>query len=287
MGKADKPAAKPETTQEEQAAQEDEQKKAEEEAALKKKTEDEKIASHVYSHRGSAGPEEHSFKAYDAAIEAGSINIEQDVVMSSDGVLYVSHDLNAVTMTGYNGMYEYISSETIDGLKTEAGNKILRLSEVFEHYGKDVNYIIELKDNSDKCLLAFEQLVDESGLSDVITVQSMKAETLEILDKKYPDMPKLFVCWNQGDFDYVLDKPYVDIISVRADVETGILTESNCKAAHEAGKKFSAWTLDTEDAIKKAIDMGVDTYFTNDTPLALEIEREYGLKVRSGSNDAE
>ena len=287
MGKADKPAAKPETTQEEQAAQEDEQKKAEEEAALKKKTEDEKIASHVYSHRGSAGPEEHSFKAYDAAIEAGSINIEQDVVMSSDGVLYVSHDLNAVTMTGYNGMYEYISSETIDGLKTEAGNKILRLSEVFDHYGKDINYIIELKDNSDKCLLAFEQLVDESGLSDVITVQSMKAETLEILDKKYPDMPKLFVCWNQGDFDYVLDKPYVDIISVRADVETGILTESNCKAAHEAGKKFSAWTLDTEDAIKNAIDMGVDTYFTNDTPLALRLEREYGLEKRNESGESE
>lgn len=287
MGKADKPAAKPETTQDEQAAQEDEQKKAEEEAALKQKTEDEKIASHVYSHRGSAGPEEHSFKAYDAAIEAGSRYIEPDVVMSSDGVLYVSHDLNAVTMTGYNGMYEYISSETVDGLKTEAGNKILRLSEVFDRYGKDINYVIELKDNSDKCLLAFEQLVDDTGLSDVITVQSMKAETLEILDKKYPDMPKLFVCWNQGDFDYVLDKPYVDIISVRADVETGILTESNCKAAHEAGKKFSAWTLDTEDAIKKAIDMGVDTYFTNDTPLALEIEREYGLKVRSGSNDAE
>ncbi len=287
MGKADKPAAKPETTQDEQAAQEDEQKKAEEEAALKQKTEDEKIASHVYSHRGSAGPEEHSFKAYDAAIEAGSRYIEPDVVMSSDGVLYVSHDLNAVTMTGYNGMYEYISSETVDGLKTEAGNKILRLSEVFDRYGKDINYVIELKDNSDKCLLAFEKLVDDTGLSDVITVQSMKAETLEILDKKYPDMPKLFVCWNQGDFDYVLDKPYVDIISVRADVETGILTESNCKAAHEAGKKFSAWTLDTEDAIKKAIDMGVDTYFTNDTPLALEIEREYGLKVRSGSNDAE
>lgn len=287
MGKADKPAAKPETTQDEQAAQDDEQKKAEEEAALKQKTTDEKIASHVYSHRGSAGPEEHSFKAYDAAIEAGSRYIEPDVVMSSDGVLYVSHDLNAVTMTGYNGMYEYISSETVDGLKTEAGNKILRLSEVFDRYGKDINYVIELKDNSDKCLLAFEQLVDDTGLSDVITVQSMKAETLEILDKKYPDMPKLFVCWNQGDFDYVLDKPYVDIISVRADVETGILTESNCKAAHEAGKKFSAWTLDTEDAIKKAIDMGVDTYFTNDTPLALEIEREYGLKVRSGSNDAE
>ena len=286
MGKTDKPAAESTATQEEQAAQE-EQKKAEEEAALKKKTEDEKIASHVYSHRGSAGPEEHTFKAYDAAIEAGSRYIEPDVVMSSDGVLYVSHDLNAVTMTGYNGMYEYISSETVDGLTTEAGNKILRLSEVFDRYGKDINYVIELKDNSDKCLLAFEQLVDDTGLSDVITVQSMKAETLEILDKKYPDMPKLFVCWNQGDFDYVLDKPYVDIISVRSTVETGIFTESNCKAAHDAGKKFSAWTLDTEDEIKKAIDMGVDTYFTNDTPLALRLEKEYGLEKRMENGESE
>ena len=45
------------------------------------------------------------------------------VLISSDGVLYVSHDLNAVTMTGYNGMYEYMNSDTIAGLTTKAGNK--------------------------------------------------------------------------------------------------------------------------------------------------------------------
>jgi glycerophosphoryl diester phosphodiesterase len=284
MGKADNAAREEEA---EQMAEEQAQQEAEEAAEKEQDAEEEAVTSHVYSHRGSAGPEEHSFKAYDAAIEAGSRYIEPDVVMSSDGVLYVSHDLNAVTMTGYNGMYEYISSETVDGLRTEAGNKILRLSEVFDKYGKDINYVIELKDNSDKCLLAFEELVDEYGLSDVITVQSMKAETLDILDKKYPDMPKLFVCWNQGDFDYVLDLPYVDIISVRAEKETGILTASNCQAAHDAGKKFSAWTLDTEEDIKNAIDMGVDTYFTNDTALALSIERDYGLKVRNETGASE
>ena len=173
LGKTDNTAPEPETAQNEQTAQEEEQKKAEEEAALKQKTEDEQIASHVYSYRGSAGAEEHSFKAYDAAIEAGSQYIGVDVVISSDGVLYVSADLNAVTMTGYNGMYEYISSETVDGLKTEAGNKILRLSEVFDKYGKDIHYVIEIKDNSDKCLLAFEKLVDDYGLSDVITAASI------------------------------------------------------------------------------------------------------------------
>lgn len=257
------------------AAELEAQQKAEEEAAAAKEAEDAAIASHVYSHRGSAGPEEHSFKAYDAAIEAGSRYIEQDVVITSDGVLYVSHDLNAVTMTGYNGMYEYITSETVDGLKTEAGNKVLRLSEVFDKYGSDINYVIELKPHTDACVEAFEKLVDEYGNSDVITVQSMYPDVLETLEEKYPDMPKLYVCWSQADFDYVVDKPYVDIISVKA--AAGLMTEANCEAAHDNGKLFSAWTLDSEETIKKAIDMGVDTYFTNDTPLALKLEREYGL----------
>lgn len=255
-------------------------KKAVEEAAAKKEAKEAEIASHVYSHRGSEGSEEHSFKAYDAAIEAGSRYIEQDIVISSDGVLYVSHDLNAVTMTGYNGMYEYISSETIDGLRTEAGNPVLRLSDVFDRYGRDINYVIEIKPYSDSCVNAFAEITDRYGLSDRITVQSGYTGILEKIEERYPDMPKLYVCRSQSDLENALDKPYVDIISVKA--SAGLMTESNCRAVHEKGKVFSAWTLDTEDAIKNAIDLGVDTYFTNDTPLALSIEREYGSRRRGG-----
>lgn len=236
---------------------------------------DAKIASHVYSHRGSAGPEEHSFKAYDEAIEAGSRYIEQDVVVSSDGILYVSHDTWAGSMTGYDGMYEYMSSETIDGLKTDAGNKVLRLSEVFDKYGRDINYVIELKDSSDACVKAFEELVDGTGLADMITVQSADTGVLQELESKYPDMPKLFVCRSQAAFDGAVDEPYIDIISVK---EAAVLmTERNCSAAHANDKLFSAWTLNSEEKIKYAIEMGVDTYFTDDTPLALSLERDYGL----------
>ena len=251
-----------------------------EEPAAKEAAFEEAIASHVYSHRGSAGPEEHSFRAYDAAIEAGSRYIELDLVISSDGVLYVSHDFSAVTMTGYNGMYEYIDSETIDGLRTGAGNQVLRLSDVFDKYGRDINYVIELKPDTYACADAFGDVTDSYGLSDVITVQSMYPEILERLEERYPDMPKLDVCRSQADFEYALDKPYVDILSVKA--AAGLMTESNCRRAHDSGKLFSAWTLDTENEIKTAIDMGVDTYFTNDTPLALSIERDYGVSRRGG-----
>lgn len=235
----------------------------------------EEIASHVYSHRGSDGDEEHSFKAYDAAIEAGSRNIEQDVVMSADGILYVSHDLNAWLMTGYNGLYERMSSETIDNLRTRAGNKVLRLSEVFDRYGRNINYVIELKPDSNACVEAFVKMVDEYELGDMITVQSMYLWRLEELEDRYPDMPKLFICRSQADFYRALDTPYVDIISVNADI--GLMTLSNCAEAHDHNKLFSAWILNSEEAIKNAIDIGVDTYFTGDTPLALSLEREYGL----------
>lgn len=258
--------------------QEDGQSKTEESAAAVIEAVENEIASHVYSHRGSEGPEEHSFKVYDAAIEAGSRYIEQDVVISSDGILYVSHDLNAVTMTGYNGMYEYMSSDTIDGLTTKAGNKVLHLSEVFDRYGKDINYVIELKPRSDECIDAFAEIVDKYGLADVITVQSMYPDVLEKLEDKFPDMPKLFVAFSQSDYEYIIDKPYVDIVSVK--MAAGLMTEDNCSRAHEAGKQFSVWTLNTEREIKNAIDIGADTYFTNDTPLALSIERIYGLKKR-------
>ena len=88
-------------------------------------------------------------------------------------------------------------------------------------------------------------------------------------------MPKLFICRSQGSFESALDIPYIDILSVK---EAAVLmTERNCSAAHANGKVFSAWTLDSEDKIKYAIEMGVDTYFTDDTPLALSLERDYGL----------
>ena len=255
---------------------EEQMRNAAEDVIAEREAENAEITAHVYSHRGSVGPEEHSFKAYDTAIEAGSRYIEQDIVISSDGILYVSHDLGAYSMTGYDGLYEYMNSDIIDGLRTKAGNEVLRLSEVFDRYGRTINYVIELKQGNETCINAFEKLVDEYGLSDLITVQSMSPEILEELEHKYPDMSKLFVCRTQQELDHAVDKSYIDIISVKA--AAGLMTESNCEKVHDQDKLFSAWTLDSEEAIKKAIDMGVDTYFTNNTQLALSLEREYGLK---------
>lgn len=237
------------------------------------------LAEHVFSHRGAEGYYEHSFKAYDEAITAGSRYIEQDVVLSSDGVLFVSHDLNAASMTGSNANYSSMRADEVDQLQTKAGYKVLRLSEVFDKYGKDINYVIELKSADAAMREAFKQIVDEYDYQDNIIVQSEYMGVLEDLEDKYPDMPKLAVCKTQGAVEDSLNTDCVDIISVR--YYSGLMTEDNCEAAHNKGKQFSAWTINSESAIREAIDMGVDSYFTDDTALAISLEKQYRVKRKS------
>lgn len=57
------------------------------------------------------------------------------VVTSKDGTLYVSHDSSAQKITGVDKLYSEMTDEEIDELRTVDGQKILRLSEVFDKYG--------------------------------------------------------------------------------------------------------------------------------------------------------
>lgn len=74
----------------------------------------ERSAEHVYSHRGASGEEiEHSIAAYDLALLYGSKYIEQDVVLSADGTLWISHDRNAKRITGMDARYSDLTDEQI------------------------------------------------------------------------------------------------------------------------------------------------------------------------------
>ena len=246
--------------------------------------EDWQTADRVYSHRGSAGANEHSFEAYDAAIEAGSHNIEQDIVISKDGTLYVSHDLTAAAMTGDGRAFSEMTDEEIDELTTNNGGHVLKLSEVFERYGNKVRYLVELKSGDDASIDAFKSVVDEYDKDDRVTVQCLDISVLDKLESIYPEMPKLLVVKTDAALQEALNGENVDIVGARVQ----FVNETNCSEAHDRGKKFVGWTLDSEYEIKNAIDSGADAYFTNDTALAIELEHKYRpVKLTPRESDKE
>ncbi len=233
-------------------------------------------AVHIYSHRGGAAgrEEENSIPAYDYAVSCGSVNIEQDVVTSAEGTLYVSHNLSAAMMTGTGRLYSEMKDSEIDALTTYGGNHIARLSEVFDRYGDSVYYIIEIKENSSTAADSFVDIVNEYGYKDRIIVQSLYLNVLESLESVFPEMKKLYVCMSQADINTGLASDCVDIIGARINY----MTDANCDAAHSRGKEFNVWTLVNEDQIRSAIDVGADTYFADDTEMAFRVEKEYRQK---------
>ena len=249
----------------EAAAEQEREAAAEAEAA-----EAAEAGSHVYAHRGAQGDDEFSFDAYDRAVAAGAGYIEADMVVSADGTPYVAHDDYAVDMTGYDGYFSGMIDSQIDGLKTRAGNSVLKLSDLFDKYGDSVKYIVDIKYAGSRNTDAFADVVKEYGYEDKVVAASFYQDALSPLEDEFPDMPKIYLCTDQGAFNQALGFSYADILCVPAD----LLTEDNLKAARDNDKLFSGWTLNTEDEIRSAIELGVDSYFTDESELAVSLEKE-------------
>lgn len=223
----------------------------------------------VYSHRGASGEEtEHTLAAYDLAVLCGSRYLEQDVVLSADDTLYVSHDPSALRLTGQDLLFADLHDEEIDRLRTAQGQSILKLSDVFERYGEKVHYVVELRQTEE--VEPFLRLVEDFGFADRVIVQSFQRRVLEAVQARRPEMVRLYLLDDPRRFESALALSYVDILCV----EKGMMTRQNCDSAHLSGKRFSVWTLDTEEEITQAIRLGVDCYFTDYTARALALEQE-------------
>lgn len=234
------------------------------------------VSDKVYSHRGASGERvEHTIPAYDLAIEQGSKNIELDVVISKNGTLWVSHDLTAKAMTLVDKKYsdmtdEEISKLRITKLKTKEDLSILKVEDVFNRYGNNVNYVIETKpwQNQDRKLI---NMIKEQNLQKNVVYQTVQdnISALELVKKEIPEVQTMLLLVNQEHLNRAVKFKDVDIIGAYFP----LLSRENVKLVHENGKKFNVWTLNKEEEIKKALLLNVDSYFTDFTGRGISVEK--------------
>lgn len=217
----------------------------------------------VYAGNGTGGSS-HTWASYDSAIDQGAEYVEQDVAISAEGTLYVRYD-----------NWTYIPSHYDWEIEREMNP--LQLYEVFDTYGKGITYVVELKGDDPWIADEFIDLVDAYGYRDNVIVHSFYPSVLSRVDDLAPSIPLICLIddnhYQTCTFDEALDLDYVDMVAVNH--EEGRMTQSKCDKAHDADKKFVAWSLDDKDTIIDAIEMGVDSYFTTKPGKALELEEDY------------
>jgi glycerophosphoryl diester phosphodiesterase len=264
-------------------------------------------------HRGaSAYAPEHTFAAYDLALEQGADYIEIDLQMTADGVLVALHDktLNR-TADAPEGVPErycrgLVSKKTLEQIQMcdagswfspeFAGEQIPTLEEIFQRYGTSVNYYIETK-NPDAAPGMEEELVGLLGeyglLPDPnepanwqVLIQSFSAESLMKIHEMNEDLPLIQLYWAgtsktiQRDLDAVSEYA-VGIGPYKKDVDAALV-----EAAHEHCLAVHPYTVNTVEEMEALIALGVDGMFTNNPDLLDEVLGADALSGQAAAQQA-
>lgn len=230
-----------------------------------------KASERVYSHRGASGEElEHSFAAYDLAIQYGSKYIEQDVVTSKDGTLFISHDQSTKKITDIDKLFKEMNDSEIEKIKKTDGSPFLKLQDVFDRYKKQGNYVIELKEGHQQTD-SFIDIIKKNDMQDNTIIQSTDMSPLDKVAVVFPKMKKLLLVKNQSELEKEIRYKNVDIVSANK----SLMTKSNLKLVHNLKKEFNVWTLNSAEEIIEAINLNTDSYFTEYTAKAFTLETLY------------
>lgn len=245
----------------------------------------------VIAHRGASGDApEHTFAAYDLAIEQGADYLEQDLQLTADGVLVVLHDATldrtargpAASCTGavadktlaqleqcevgswFNETHPELADPAYVGLR------IPTMEQVLDRYGDGVRYYIELKALEAGSGVE-EQLVDllaRAGLLDLATterpviVQSFGPDVLRRIHALRPELPLVQLLFTTASPEATLDRAREYAVAIgppSAGVDRALV-----EAAHGRCLEVHPYTVDDPGEMARLLDAGVDGLFTNE-----------------------
>ncbi len=242
----------------------------------------------VIAHRGASGhAPEHTIAAYDLAREMGADYLEQDIAMTSDGVLVCLHDatLDRTARGPAENCTGRVGSKTLEQLRTcdmgswfnEAfpdrarpeyvGQVIPTLEEVFQRYGADVNYYIETKTLGTLRPMEAEllRLINAYGLREgavtrrQVLVQSFTPDSLLSMRALDAELPLIQLLFGGSTVTVPVAASYAFGIGPPA----GDTTQALVDQAHALGLAVHPYTINETEDLERIGNLCVDGIFTN------------------------
>ncbi len=219
----------------------------------------------VIAHRGaSAYAPEHTFAAYDLALEQGAQMLELDVRATADGELVVVHD---ATLLRTALVARRVSRMTRGELM--ALDPLLRpltLDAVLERYARRVRLLVELKDPTRAWERRVVTAIARHGLAGQTIVQSFDANALCRLRGAAPWLataPLYRFAPARGARAYAIARSAGGI-----GVWHGAIDAALVSRAHAAGMVVRAWTVNRAAQIARLMALGVDGIITDAPDIA-------------------
>lgn len=257
----------------------------------------------VIAHRGASfDAPEHSFAAYDLALEQGADWLEQDAQMTRDGQLVVVHDdsLDRTARGPSADCSGLVREKTLAQLarcevgswfnaeyperarESYVGARISTLDEVLTRYGSRARYYIETKNPAETpgiedsllVLLRKHRLVGRGSDEGRVMVQSFSPASLQRLHALAPRLALVQLRGERlpvGALDAWLDSVATYAVGIGPSRE--IISAAMVEGAHARGLVVHPYTVNTEPTMEFVLGLGVDGMFTDLPALARRVLR--------------
>lgn len=234
----------------------------------------------IIAHRGASGfAPEHTMEAYRMADEMRADYLEVDLQMTKDGELIAMHDIMMNRTTDMEGLVKNYTLEEIK--QADAGShfdpkykgaKVPALREVFEEFGKRVNYYIELKAPAEypgveeKLLLLLNEygLLDEDLPNGKVVIQSFDGESLKRLNGLYPKIAliRLLRFLEEAKLtDEELEE--INTYATGLGINYQSLNESFVRQVRAKGMLLHVYTVNQPEALERTKKMKATGVFTD------------------------
>jgi glycerophosphoryl diester phosphodiesterase len=235
----------------------------------------------VMAHRGASfyAPE-NTMPAFELAKELGADGIELDVQLTKDGKLVVIHDDEVDRTSNGHGRVSEMSYGELCALDFSAGKdgykntKIPLLEEVFEFASREGIFVnVEIKDDS--CAKTFhiaDKVIEAEkkyNMTGNVTYSSFNHYILRYLKNISQDIP-VSILYVGGFVDIWEYAKKLDCDGIHPHY-SALADKNIILECHKLGIKVRPWTVDSEEQMKFALDLGVDSLITNLPDLAKKI----------------
>lgn len=227
----------------------------------------------VIAHRGaSAYRPENTLAAYELALEHDADMIEIDLHLTRDGSIVIAHDADLEHL-GASGT---IAESTLTEMKAlDAGHgtatpaQVPTLEEVLDIFGDRISFNLEVKWGPEGDYPGLEakalEMLESRGLLAVTLFSSFRESILKELRRRSPECRiALLVSPRESTerVDRMVERAH-ELGAEAVNPHFILVTAERVQEAHALGMAVYSYTVDTEDGMRRLVELGVDGIFTN------------------------
>lgn len=216
----------------------------------------------IIAHRGASyDAPENTLAAFDEARAQHADGIEFDVQLSADNIPVVIHDETLARTTNGVGRVDALPLSALQQLDAGNGQSIPSLDQVFETYGRNWLYNVEIKVygwRNRGCEAAVAACIKRHNVGHLVVLSSFDVRVLfrakrvlspEVKVALLRDEDYTYTHWmHRGDVDH----PHYTFVSAESMAD-----------AHKTGKRVHAWTVDDPAEARRLVNLGAHAIITN------------------------